>query len=80
MVTHDELMNGADELAQKIMAQPPISVLFAKRMVWRSRFDDLARQADMESWGTRVCAMTDDFRASVDAFKNKQPPPKYRGQ
>lgn len=79
-VPHDELMNAADELAQKIMAQPPISVLFSKRMIWRSRFDDLARQADMESWGTRVCAMTDDFRASVEAFMNKQPPPKYKGQ
>jgi len=79
VVPLDELMNDVDELAQKIVAQPPISVLFSKRMVWRSRFDDLARQADMESWGTRVCSATDDFRASVEAFMTKQPPPKYKG-
>ena len=79
VVPPDELMNAADELAQKILAQPPISVLFSKRMVWCSRFDDLARQADMESWGTRVCSMTEDFHASVESFMNKQPPPRYKG-
>lgn len=79
VVPLDELMNVVDELAQKILAQPPISVVFSKRMVWRSRFDDLARQADMESWGTRVCSMTEDFHASVESFMNKQPPPRYKG-
>jgi enoyl-CoA hydratase/carnithine racemase len=80
VVPLDELMNTVEELALKISAQPPISVVLAKRMVWRSRFDDLARQADMETWGTRVCSTTEDFRASVQAFMNKQPPPKYEGR
>ncbi len=79
VVPPDELMKVVDELAQKILAQPPISVVFSKRMVWRSRFDDLARQADMESWGTRVCSTTEDFHASVESFMNKQPPPRYKG-
>lgn len=79
VVPHGELMSAVDELVQKILAQPPVSVLFSKRMVWRSRFDDLARQADMESWGTRICSQTEDFRASVEAFMNRQPPPKYKG-
>ena len=79
VVPPDELMSAVDELALKMVAQPPMSIEFAKRMVWRSRFDDLARQADMESWGTRVCSQTEDFRASVEAFMNKQPPPKYKG-
>lgn len=79
VVPPDELMSTADELALKIAAQPPISVELAKRMVWRGRFNDLARQADMESWGTRICSATDDFRASVEAFMNKQPPPRYKG-
>jgi len=80
VVPSDELMNAADELALKIAVQPPMSIVFSKRMVWRSRFDDLARQTDMESWGTRVCSATDDFRVSVEAFMNKQPPPKYEGK
>ena len=72
-------MSAADELALKIAAQPPISVELAKRMVWRSRFDDLSWQVDMESRGIQICFGTEDVRASVEAFMNKQPPPKYKG-
>ena len=79
VVPADELMSTADELALKMVAQPPMSIEFAKRMVWRGRFNDLARQADMESWGTRICSQTEDFRMSVEAFMNKQPPPSYKG-
>jgi len=80
VVPLEELMNAANELASKIAAQPPVSVELTKRMVWRSRFDDLVRQVDMETWGSRVCFQTEDHRESVKAFMNKQPPPKYKGQ
>ncbi|UCB43064.1 MAG: enoyl-CoA hydratase/isomerase family protein [Dehalococcoidales bacterium] len=79
VVPLDELMSVADELALKIAAQPPISVEMAKRMVWQSRFDDIARQVDMESRIIQLCFGTEDVRASVEAFINKQPPPKYKG-
>jgi len=79
VVPPDELMKAADELASKIAAQPPISIEFSKRMVWRSRFDALAWQVDMESWGMRICSGTEDFRASVEAFMKKEPPPRYMG-
>jgi enoyl-CoA hydratase/carnithine racemase len=79
VVSLDELMGTAEELALRIAAQPPISVEMAKRMVWRSRFDDLARQVDMESRIIQICFGTEDVRASAEAFMNKQPPPKYKG-
>jgi len=79
VVPLDELMSVTEELALKIMAQPPISVEMAKRMVWQSRFDDIARQVDMESRLIQLCFGTEDVRASVEAFINKQPPPKYKG-
>jgi len=80
MAAPDDLMDVAGELASKIAAQPPISVELTKRMVWRSRIDDLVRQVDMETWGSRICFQTEDHRESVKAFLNKQPPPKYKGR
>ena len=79
VVPLDNLMATAEELALKIVTQPPISVEMAKRMVWRNRLDDLARQVDMESRIIQICFGTEDVRASVEAFMNKQPPPKYKG-
>ncbi len=79
VVPPGELMPAALELATRIAAQPPISVELTKRMAWRSRFDDLVRQVDMESWASRICFATEDHRESVKAFLNKQPPPKYKG-
>lgn len=80
VVPGEELLAAADELATRIAAQPPISVELSKRMVWRSRFDDLVRQVDMETWGSRICFTTEDHRESVKAFMNKQPVPKYTGR
>jgi hypothetical protein len=32
------------------------------------------------SWAQRICFTTEDHRASVQAFMNKQPTPKYQGK
>ena len=79
VVPLDDLMSAAEELASKIVAQPPMSVEFSKRMVWQTRLDELLRQVNMESWGMRMLSGSDDQRASVEAFMKKQPPPKYKG-
>ena len=79
VVPLDDLMSTAEELASKIVAQPPMSVEFSKRMVWQTRLDELLRQVNMESWGMRMLSGSDDQRASVEAFMKKQPPPKYKG-
>jgi len=80
VVPQDDLMNTAVELANKIAAQPPVSVSLTKRMVWRSLFDSLERQLDLETWATRIASMTEDHRESVRAFLNKEPLPKFKGR
>ncbi len=80
VVSGDELMAAVDELATRIAAQPPLSLEITKRMVWISRFDDLIRQVDMETWGTAICSKSEDHKASVAAFLTKQPTPKYTGR
>ncbi len=80
VVAPDELMNTAQELAAKIAQQAPLSVELTKKMVWRGLFDGLARQLDLETYGTRICSQSEDHRKSVKAFMNKQPPPEYKGR
>ncbi len=80
VVPPDELINAANELAARIAAQAPVSVSLTKRMVWRSMFDGLARQLDLETWATRIASQTEDHRESVRAFLNKEPMPRYKGQ
>ena len=80
VVPGDELMPAVEELALKIAAQPPLSVEITKRMVWVSRFDELIRAVDLETWGTAVCSKSEDHKASVTAFLGKQPTPKYTGR
>ena len=73
-------MASAEEMAARIAAQPPISLPISKRLLWTTRFDDLYRLADMETWGSAVCEKTEDHLASVKAFVNKQPAPKFMGR
>ena len=80
VVPPDELMNAANELADRIASQPPVSVSLTKRMVWRSMLDGLARQLDLETWATRIANQTEDHRESVRAFLNKEPAPKFKGR
>lgn len=80
VVPPDKLITAANELAARIAAQPPVSVSLTKRMVWRSMFDGLARQHDLETWATRVAGQTEDHRESVRAFLNKEPIPRYKGR
>jgi len=80
VVPADDLLNAANELADRIAAQPPVSVSLTKRMVWRSMFDQLSRQLDLETWATRIANQTEDHRESVRAFLNKEPTPKYQGR
>jgi len=80
VVPADDLMQTARELASKIAQQAPLSVELSKKLVWRSMFDGLVRQLDLETWASRICSMSEDHRESVKAFMNKQPPPKYKGR
>lgn len=80
VVPLDKLMETVMALANKIAEQPPYSVELTKLMVWRGMLDQLARQLDLETWATRICAATEDHRASVRAFLSREPMPKFQGK
>ncbi len=80
VVPPDELMKVTRELAAKIAQQAPIPVELTKKLVWQGLFDDLTRQIDLETWAQQICFQTEDFRDSVRAFLEKQPPPQFKGR
>ena len=80
VVPPDDLMKTARELAAKIVQQAPLSVELTKKMLWRSLFDRLARQLDLETDSIRICRQSEDHRESVKAFLEKKPSPRYRGK
>ncbi len=80
VVSSEKLMPVVMELAQKIAQNPPYSLELTKLMVWRGMLDNLYRQLDLETWAQRICFGTADHRASVQAFLNRQPAPKYQGK
>jgi enoyl-CoA hydratase/carnithine racemase len=80
VVPGDQLMDEARALAEKIAKQPPISIELTKMMVWRSLFDGLARQIDLETRAQQVCFTTEDHRGSVKAFLEKKPLPEFKGR
>ncbi len=80
VVPPDELMKVTRELAEKIAQQAPIPVELTKRMVWRSMFDGLDRQLDLETWGARLCLQTEDSKEAVRAFLEKRAQPQFKGR
>jgi len=80
VVPLEKLMETVMTLATTISQNPPYSLELTKLMVWRGMLDNLSRQLDLEGWAQRICFTTEDHRASVQAFMNKQPTPKYQGK
>ena len=80
MVAPDELMKVAKELATKIAQQPPLPVELTKKMVWRSLFDGLTCQIDLETYAQQICSQTEDHKESVLAFLEKRPQPTFKGK
>ncbi len=80
VVPADKLMGTARELATKIAKQAPISIELTKKIVWRSLFDSINRQLDLETWAQQICFQTEDHKESVRAFLEKQPLPQFKGK
>jgi enoyl-CoA hydratase/carnithine racemase len=80
VVPNDILIQTVMELANKIAQNPPYSLELTKMMVWRGKLDQLTRQIDLETWAQNICFTTEDHHASVQAFMNKLPTPKYIGK
>jgi len=79
VVPPDELMPAALELAERIAAQPPVSVELSKRMVYRRIRGEVDRAVEIETYANRVARSTEDHAAAVRAFLEKRPPPRFTG-
>jgi 2-(1,2-epoxy-1,2-dihydrophenyl)acetyl-CoA isomerase len=74
VVPHERLMDEVMVYAEKIAAQPPIAVQFAKRALVRSLDSALPAQLELE-WSYQVAAFgTDDAREGIAAFRERRPP------
>ena len=80
IVPPDELMKVTRELAAKIAQQAPIAVELTKKIVYRSTFDALARQLDLETWAQQICFQTEDHKEGVRSFLEKRPPAPFKGR
>jgi len=74
VVPHEELMDRAKELAQKIASGPPISVELVKRVMWEKIRNQLREQLLFESYAQNVCRTTQDQKEAVKAFMEKREP------
>jgi 2-(1,2-epoxy-1,2-dihydrophenyl)acetyl-CoA isomerase len=74
VVPPEELMSRAKELAQKIVANPPISVELVKRVMWEKVRNKLREALFFESYAQGVCRTTQDQKEAVKAFMEKREP------
>jgi 2-(1,2-epoxy-1,2-dihydrophenyl)acetyl-CoA isomerase len=68
-----ELETAAMALAQRLAAGPTVALGRLRRLMRGSVERDLAAQLDAESAAFAECAVTDDFRAGIDAFFARKP-------
>jgi enoyl-CoA hydratase len=69
---HEELMDKAMELAQKIASRPPLAVKYAKEAVNRSQEGDKASGYALESYLHALTCTTEDKKEGVAAFLEKR--------
>jgi 2-(1,2-epoxy-1,2-dihydrophenyl)acetyl-CoA isomerase len=74
VVPAEELMTRAKELAQKIAANPPISVELAKKVMWEKIRNQLRETLIFESYAQALCRTTQDQKEAVKAFMEKREP------
>ena len=74
VVPHEELMNKARELAQKMAGGPPIAVELIKKLTWERVRNQMREQLLFESYGQLLCRSTQDHKEAVKAFMEKREP------
>lgn len=79
VVSPDDLMKVAGDLAAKIAAGPPIAHEMAKYGVYRGLVTDIEGALDFESYAVKVCTATDDFKEGVKSFVEKRKP-EFKGR
>lgn len=72
VISHDELMEKAMGLAQKIAKRPPLAVRYAKEAVNRSQEGDTTSGYALESYLHALTCTTEDKKEGVQAFLEKR--------
>lgn len=72
VLPHEELMDGAMELAQRIASRPPLAVRYAKEAVNRSQEGDAVSGFALESYLHALACTTEDKKEGVSAFLEKR--------
>lgn len=72
VVLEDRLMAEAEQMAEEIMANPPLSVRSNVRVI-RTRVRQVTHETAVMTGGEKL-ALTEDFRESAQAFIEKRPP------
>lgn len=74
VVPAEDLMRVVLELAERLANGPSVAIALTKRLVYRHREQDLLPQLEYEAYNQRLCKETEDFRESVQAFRERREP------
>jgi 2-(1,2-epoxy-1,2-dihydrophenyl)acetyl-CoA isomerase len=80
VVPDGELRSAVDTLSRELAQGPSKAFGSAKRLFHQSTWESLETQMELEAQSIAAMGHTEDFRAGVTAFANKQPPPPFRGR
>ncbi len=74
MVAHDQLMESAFTLAEKIASKPPQALRMAKRLLYAGQSSTLRQLLDQSAACQALCHHTDDHMEALSAmFEKRQP-------
>jgi len=79
MVAHDQLMDAALGLAEKIAAKPPEALRMAKRLLYAGQSSTLRQLLDQSAACQALCHHTDDHREALSAMFEKRDP-EFKGK
>ena len=74
VVSPEDLMPAALELARKIAAGPPVAIRLTKRAIYKNAESDLRSALEFETFAQNACFDTEDAREGIRAFVDKRAP------
>ena len=74
VVPENELDQAVKELAQRLVAGPPVALGFTKRAIRRSLDRDMEGEFDYEIFAQVQCLQSNDHREGLAAFREKRAP------
>ena len=80
VVPDAELAGAVRDLSRELAQGPTRAFGGAKRLFHHSTWESLETQMELEAQAIAGSGRTEDFRAGVTAFANKQPAPPFRGR